>query len=60
LFLGRFLGHRDLPVALGNAVEGMSKIAALTAATNSDELKIVESQEIWSQEDPNAVAARIG
>jgi pyridoxine kinase len=60
LFLGRFLGHRDLPVALGNAVEGMSKIAALTAATKADELKIVESQEIWSQEDPNAVATRIG
>jgi pyridoxine kinase len=60
LFLGRYLGHRDLPVALGNAVEGMSKIAALTAATNADELKIVESQEIWSQEDPNAVANRIG
>jgi pyridoxine kinase len=60
LFLGRYLGHRDLPVALGNAVEGMSKIAALTATTKADELKIVESQEIWSQEDPNAVAQRIG
>jgi pyridoxine kinase len=60
LFLGRYLGHRDLPVALGNAVEGMSKIAALTAATKADELKIVESQEIWSQEDPNAVAIKIG
>ena len=60
LFLGRYLGHRDLPVALGNAVEGMSKIAALTATTKADELKIVESQEIWSQEDPNAAAVRIG
>jgi hypothetical protein len=47
-------------VALGNAVEGMSKIAALTAATKADELKIVESQEIWSQEDPTAVAIKIG
>jgi pyridoxine kinase len=60
LFLGRYLGHRDLPVALGNAVEGMSKIAALTAATDSDELKIVESQETWSRPDPNAVAQKIG
>jgi hypothetical protein len=38
----------------------MSKIAALTAATHSDELKIIESQEVWSQEDPNAAAQRIG
>jgi pyridoxal/pyridoxine/pyridoxamine kinase len=60
LFLGRYLGHRDLPVSLGNAVEGMSKIAALTADTKADELKIVESQEVWSREDPNAVAVRIG
>jgi pyridoxine kinase len=60
LFLGRYLGHRDLPVALGNAVEGMSKIAALTAATNADELKIVESQEVWSKADPGAVAVKIG
>jgi pyridoxine kinase len=60
LFLGRYLGHRDLPTALGNAVEGMSKIAALTASTHADELKIVESQEIWSKEDSNAVAVRIG
>jgi hypothetical protein len=47
-------------VALGNAVEGMSRIAALTADTQADELKIVESQEVWSQEDANAVAQRIG
>ncbi|GAB2178077.1 pyridoxal kinase [Dongia sp. agr-C8] len=60
LFLGRYLGHRDLPVALGNAVEGMSKIAALTASTNADELRIVESQETWSKQDPNAVAIKIG
>jgi pyridoxal/pyridoxine/pyridoxamine kinase len=60
LFLGRYLGHRDIPTALGNAVEGMSRIAALTAATNADELKIVESQEVWSQEDPDAIAKRIG
>ena len=60
LFLGRYLGQRDLPTALGNAVEGMSKIAALTAATNADELRIVESQEVWSKLDPDAVAKRIG
>ena len=60
LFLGRYLGHRDIPTALGNAVEGMSKIAALTAATNADELRIVESQEVWSKLDPDAVAKRIG
>jgi pyridoxine kinase len=60
LFLGRYLGHRDLAVALGNAVEGMSKIAALTAATDADELKIVESQEVWAKTDSAAVAIRIG
>jgi pyridoxine kinase len=60
LFLGRYLGHRDLPVALGNAVEGMSRIAALTAATQSDELRIIESQEVWSKADPDAVAVKIG
>jgi pyridoxal/pyridoxine/pyridoxamine kinase len=59
LFLGRYLGHRDLPVALGNAVAGMSTIAALTAATDADELKIVESQEIWAKADPVATAVRI-
>jgi pyridoxine kinase len=59
LFLGRYLGHRDLPVALGNAVEGMSKIAALTAATNADELKIIESQEVWARTDSGAAATRV-
>jgi len=59
LFLGRYLGHRDLPVALGNAVEGMSRIAALTAATQADELRIVESQEVWAQPDFDATAVRI-
>ena len=60
LFLGRYLGHRHIPTALGNAVEGMSKIAALTAATNADELRIVESQDVWAKLDPDAVAKRIG
>ena len=59
LFLGRYLGHRDIPTALGNAVEGMSRIAELTAATDADELRIVESQEVWSKPDPGAVATRI-
>lgn len=60
LFLGRYLGHRDLPTALGNAVEGMSRIAALTAATNADELCIVESQEIWAKLAPDVTAIKIG
>ena len=59
LFLGRYLGHRDIPTALGNAVGGMSRIAALTAATDADELRIVESQEIWSKTDPALQAVRI-
>jgi pyridoxine kinase len=60
LFLGRYLGHRDLATALGNAVEGMSRIAGLTAATKADELKIVESQEVWAQLDPEAAAVQVG
>jgi pyridoxine kinase len=60
LFLGRYLGHRDLPTALGNAVEGMSLIAALTAATKADELKIIESQERWAPLDAEKSAEKIG
>jgi pyridoxine kinase len=60
LFLGRYLGHRDIPTALGNAVEGMSIIAALTAATHADELRIVESQERWAPLDPEMSAEKIG
>jgi pyridoxine kinase len=60
LFLGRYLGHRDIPTALANAVEGMSLIAGLTAATDADELKIVESQERWARIDPEMLAERIG
>lgn len=60
LFLGRYLGHRDLPTALGNAAEGMSLIAGLTATTDSDELKIVESQERWAPLDDAISAQRIG
>jgi hypothetical protein len=37
----------------------MSRIAALTAATKADELKIVESQEIWARTDPNATAIKL-
>jgi len=60
LFLGRYLGHRDLPTALGNAAEGMSIITGLTAATQSDELKIVESQERWAALDNEMSAEKIG
>jgi pyridoxine kinase len=60
LFLGRYLGHRDIPTALGNAVEGMSIITGLTAATKSDELKIVESQERWAPLDTEMSAEKIG
>ena len=60
LFLGRYLGHRDLPTALGNAAEGMSIITGLTASTKADELKIVESQEVWSQLAPEFSATRLG
>jgi pyridoxine kinase len=60
LFLGRYLGHRDIPTALANAVEGMSLIAGLTAATDADELKIVESQERWAEIDPEMLAEKIG
>jgi hypothetical protein len=37
----------------------MSRIAALTAATNADELKIVESQEVWATPNSDAVALKI-
>jgi pyridoxine kinase len=60
LFLGRYLGHRDIARALGNAVEGMSIITELTAATNSDELRLVESQERWADRDTDLVAEKIG
>jgi pyridoxal/pyridoxine/pyridoxamine kinase len=60
LFLGRYLGHRDIATALGNAVEGMSIITGLTAAANADELKIVESQERWAVLDTEISAERIG
>jgi pyridoxine kinase len=60
LFLGRYLGHRDIATALGNAVEGMNIITELTAATRSDELKIVESQERWAAADTDLVAEKIG
>jgi pyridoxine kinase len=60
LFLGRYLGHRDIATALGNAVEGMSIITGLTAAANADELKIVESQERWAVLDTEMSAERIG
>jgi pyridoxine kinase len=59
LFLGRYLKDRNLPLALGNAVDGMSRIAALTAEQDADELRIIESQEIWSKTDPDRVAERL-
>jgi pyridoxine kinase len=60
LFLGRYLKDRNLPLALGNAMEGMSRIAALTAEQGSDELRIVESQEIWAKAEPGLLAERVG
>jgi pyridoxine kinase len=60
LFLGRYLGHRDLPTALGNAAEGMSIITGLTAATHADELRIIESQERWAPLDNDVSAEKIG
>jgi pyridoxine kinase len=59
LFLGRYLGHRDLPTALGNAAEDMGIITGLTAATKSDELKIVESQERWAELDNEVSAEKV-
>jgi pyridoxine kinase len=59
LFLGRYLNDRNLQLALGNAVEGMSRISAITAEQDADELRIIESQEIWAKTDPDLLATRL-
>jgi pyridoxine kinase len=59
LFLGRYLQDRNLPLALGNAIEGMSRISAVTEQQNADELRIVETQEIWAKTEPSLLAERV-
>jgi pyridoxine kinase len=59
LFLGRYLQDRNLPLALGNAIEGMSRISAVTEQQNADELRIVETQEIWAKTEPSLIAERL-
>lgn len=47
LFTASYLGDRDLPSALNRAVSAMAIIVGETAATGSDELKIIETQDRW-------------
>ena len=47
LFTARYLHDPDLKAALAAAVAGMAHIVAATAATGSDELKIIETQDEW-------------
>ncbi|MDY0872258.1 pyridoxal kinase [Dongia rigui] len=48
LFTARYLRDQDLKAAIDAAVLGMSYIVTETAATNSDELKIIETQDKWA------------
>jgi pyridoxine kinase len=48
LFTARYLRDQDLKAAIEAAVAGMSHIVGETAATGSDELKIIETQDKWA------------
>lgn len=48
LFTARYLRDQDLKAAIDAAVLGMSHIVTETAATNSDELRIIETQDKWA------------
>ena len=48
LFTARYLRDQNLKAAIEAAVAGMSHIVSETAATGSDELKIIETQEKWA------------
>lgn len=47
LFTARYLSERNLQAALDCAVAAMAEIVGETAATGSDELKIIETQDRW-------------
>ena len=48
LFTARYMRDHDLKAAIEAAVAGMSHIVGETAATGSDELKIIETQNKWA------------
>jgi pyridoxine kinase len=48
LFTARYMRDQDLKAAIDAAVLGMSYIVGETAATNSDELRIIETQDKWA------------
>lgn len=48
LFLGHYLKERDLGSALDFATRGMNAIIAATADEDADELRIVETQDVWA------------
>jgi pyridoxine kinase len=48
LFTARYMRDHDLKAAIEAAVAGMSHIVGETAATGSDELKIIETQTAWA------------
>jgi pyridoxine kinase len=54
LFLGHYLGRRDLPAALAAAVTGASEIFAETARLHRDELAIIASQDAWASQSVEA------
>jgi hypothetical protein len=37
----------------------MSRISAVTEQQNADELRIVETQEIWAKTEPGLIAERL-
>jgi pyridoxine kinase len=48
LFTARYMRDQNLKAAIEAAVLGMSYIVGETAATNSDELRIIETQDKWA------------
>ena len=54
LLLGHYLRQRHLPESLTAAVAGTSAIFAATAKLGRDELAIIDSQEIWANQAPDA------
>ncbi len=48
LFTARYMRDQNLKAAIDAAVLGMSYIVSETAATNSDELRIIETQDKWA------------
>lgn len=48
LFTARYMRDHNLKAAIAAAVAGMAHIVGATAATGSDELRIIETQDAWA------------